>query len=53
MKQNNISNITVNINYDKLHIKNTKTQNIKLINMKILPKQSQVSALAAIYKCLN
>ena len=46
--ENSIANITNNINYDSLSIKNKK-----LIKMKKMPKNSEVSALALISKYLN
>ena len=45
--ENSIANITININYDSLGIKNKK-----LIKMKKMPKNAEVSALAAISKYL-
>jgi aspartate carbamoyltransferase regulatory subunit len=46
--EKSIANITININYDSLSIKNKK-----LIKMKKLPKNAEVSALALISKYLN
>lgn len=46
--ENSIANITININYDSLSIKNKK-----LIKMKKMPKNAEVSALALITKYLN
>ena len=43
-----IANFTININYDTLCIKNKK-----LIKMKKMPKNAEISALALISKYLN
>jgi len=46
--EKSIANITINVNYDYLKIKNKR-----LLKLKKMPKNAEVSALALISKYLN
>ena len=46
--EKSVANITINVNYDSLKIKNKR-----LLKLKKMPKNAEVSALALISKYLN